>query len=111
MPDLIEDADGAPLPPELQPGGVVHAAVFAHFDYDVPQSLDEDERDDNVTDMLIRLAPVLWPWLPSNNRRTDGVVDGIRPHRQLTEAEATQARALNAAMPTWTDEPLPLEGV
>jgi histidinol-phosphate/aromatic aminotransferase/cobyric acid decarboxylase-like protein len=56
--ELIEDNDGAPLPAELQRDGAIWAAVNEEL-----WALDPDAVDNVVR----ALAPLLWPWLPSND--------------------------------------------
>lgn len=66
--ELLEDVDGAPLPPELQIGSPVDEAVLnallRRLRWEPPDRVRE------ITNfVLAALAPVLWPLLPSNDSR------------------------------------------
>lgn len=68
--ELIEDEDGAPLPVELQRGTRIYNAVLAWLtDPNLPVGREEVEQWPKRTtdDLMIRLAPILWPVLPSND--------------------------------------------
>lgn len=66
--ELIEDFDGAPLPPELQVGTPIDEAVFTTLLKKLRWEPQERIRE-IANFQLIALAPVLWPWLPSNDER------------------------------------------
>lgn len=65
LPELIEDPDGAPLPAELQRDGEVWRAVRRALD--TAESWPPAFRDLRSDEIAQHLAPVLWPWLPSND--------------------------------------------
>ncbi|HEX4432807.1 MAG TPA: hypothetical protein VHZ96_26275 [Frankiaceae bacterium] len=65
--DLIEDNDGAPLPHELQRGGRISLAVWDALVAHLPDEASPDQIIDCHAAVLVRLAPVLWPLLPSND--------------------------------------------
>jgi hypothetical protein len=87
--DLIEDDDGAPLPPELQHDSAAYAAVRDALDPLLIRAtgLPAPEVDDTLTeavDATMRaLTPVLWPWLPQNDHGTPARLAAVlRIHRR-----------------------------
>lgn len=75
MTDLIEDDDGAPLPPELQRDGAVWMAAYTWMtDPHIPVTgRDVEQWPKRTTDDLMgALAPALWPWLPQNDESAAG---------------------------------------
>lgn len=62
--DLIEDEDGAPLPHELQPGGRIADTIWQLIG---TETSNDEWAVDLHARLLIALAPVLWPLLPSND--------------------------------------------
>lgn len=63
--ELIEDVDSAPLPPELQRDGAVWRAVRRGLNS--TEAWTPRFRDLRSDEIAQHLAPVLWPWLPSND--------------------------------------------
>lgn len=62
---LIEDEDGAPLPSELQHSGRVWLAL-REAAFAMPAT-HQSEVDAIATEACVRIAPILWPLLPSND--------------------------------------------
>lgn len=78
--DLIEDEDGAPLPEELQRGGHLWMAALdgvrtGFLGRAAEQSQAYDlEAAEAADSVMIRLAPILWPLLPSNDASPTAVI-------------------------------------
>jgi hypothetical protein len=74
--DLIEDGDGAPLPHELQRGGAIWTAVATVVDHYLAGTRAEHPwASDQI---MVALAPILWPLLPSNDHSPTSQLDAVR---------------------------------
>lgn len=74
---LIEDEDGAPLPVELQRTGRVYKALLTKVRTWRPAN---DGYTEQLADgLVVAIAPVLEPWLPSQNVVSRPARKSIRP--------------------------------